>query len=199
MQLFATNDVSGDDLYKPLFQTLIKEFSNECRTEVGIYRLSRLIEQFKNSQILNYLMVTPSDETAQQCVKRYLSNNPQLPQDFLKKFLAVISLKINLTPATMGFINGSYNARVIVNNVSPPTQITKLTMETRTEQLRDDAMRAQTYAKNRVATPQTLRVHMDDTLLSQCINAMGDLNRTIVEGNRANNYEMRGYIDAILK
>lgn len=144
-------------------------------------------------------MKDPSHDGAKVCVRNYISSKPHLPQDFLPKFLAIVSLKISLTPSNFGFIHQSYNAKVIANNLMPTHKITNLTISSKQDQLRYDAKNATPYVRTNRLPPQVLRLKFTDDLLPRCINAIGDLNQTIIEGNRANGREVGSFIRTVTK
>lgn len=140
-------------------------------------------------------MKDPRNESALSCLQTFFNSRSYLPKDFISKFLAVVSLKINITPTGLGFLNQSYNAKVIATNIQPLKKITKHTMQSRQDALREDAIRSNMLIKpqHRIP-PQTLRLKFNDDLLPKCINAIADLSRTIEEGNRLNGYECDDYI-----
>lgn len=140
-------------------------------------------------------MKDPRDATAMSCLRAVFQMKPYLPQDFIGKFIAIVSLKVNITPSGQGFINQSYNAKVIATNIKPLTKITNLTYKNRQMILRDEAIRSKSVVTpNKKIPPQTLRLKFNDDLLTKCINCLADLNQTIIEGNRSNGYTCDDYI-----
>lgn len=188
-----------DVLYKDNFQDIIIEFCRVCSKETTIAELSGLIENLKASEILKYLMTDPANESAKICVRDYLHTHKNVNQDFLSKFLSVVSMKINIMPQNVGFISKSYTAKIIYNNTQPTSKLTNLTVRTKYDELREDAKRAVEYQKNRRVAPQTIKLKFNDDIIQWCLNAISDLNSTIVEGNRANGREMNNFVKTTLK
>lgn len=186
--------MSDNLLYKPGMDRVMINFYRAVSRETSIPELAPLLEQMQPYDLLALLMKDPTNEEAKTCLRGYISHNPNIPHEFLAKFLAIINLKINLAPNSTGFINQSYNAKVIANNIRPPTKITNLTLQTRNERLLADLNTNATFTYTPNHTPQTLRLKFDDELLKRCINTLGDLNRTIHEGNQANDYKIDEYI-----
>lgn len=108
-------------------------------------------------------------------------------------------MKINITPSSGGFINQSYTAKIIYNNTQPTNKLTNLTVQTKRDELRDDAKKAIEYVKTRRPTPQSIKLKLTEDTLPWCLNAISDLNTTIVEGNRANGYEMNTFVKTNIK
>lgn len=153
------------------------------------------MQLLQNSEILSILMKDPRDPTALSCLRAVFQMKPHLPQDFIGKFIAIVSLKVNITQSGVGFINQSYNAKVIATNIKPLTKISNLTYKNRQTILRDEAIRSKNViTPNRKVPPQTLRLKFSDNLLSKCINCIADLSQTIIEGNRSNGYTCDEYI-----
>lgn len=185
---------SNDILFTQKFEDYIHDFVRTVNTDTTIAALSPIIEILKQSEILAYLLKDPSNDSARVCVRNYMITKTHLPQDFLYKFIAIAGMKISLMPTNVGFIHQSYNAKVIINNIEPTIPITNITKTARENQLRNETRNAITYEKSTRLPPQSLRLKFTDDLLPRCINAMGDLNQTIIEGNRSNGYNMSSYI-----
>lgn len=190
---------SSDALYKGEFESYIREFCRVANVETSVVELAPIMELLKTSQILNYLMVDPSNETAKACVREYLANHRNVNQDFLAKFLSIVSIKINITPNTVGYVNQSYTAKLIYNNTRPTSKLTNLSVRTKHDELREDAKRAVEYVKTRRPAPQTIKLKFTNDTLPWCLNAINDLNTTIIEGNRANGREMNNFVKSIIK
>lgn len=182
-------------LYKRDMDKAMCMFHQAVSREISIADISAIIEHMKTFDLLAILIKDPSNENAKSCVREYMSHNPQVPHDFLNKFNSIINLKINLSPNNMGFINQSYNAKVIANNIQPPNRITTLTLESRKQTLDQERNDANTFVytmRNPPAT--TVRFKFDNELLKKCINTMGNLNSIISDGNRSNGYVIDEYI-----
>lgn len=181
-------------LYKQGIDIAMINFYRAASRETSIQELAPIIEQMQTYDLLATLIKDPSNDMAQNCLRDYIAQNREVPHEFLAKFLAIINLKINLAPNSTGFINQSYNAKVIANNIRPPTKITDLTLETRKERLLNDLNNNTTFTYVHRSVPQTIRLKFDNDLLKKCINTLGDLNKTIHEGNLANDYSVDEYI-----
>lgn len=189
-----------DALYKDYFEEYVSEFCRLCSNgEVTITALSPVLELFKESQLLKYLMADPTNDAAKTCVKDYIASHRNVPRDFLAKFLSIIAVRVNVVPTSIGYINQSYTAKVIYNNVVPTSKLTNITIQTRQDELRAESTHVIEYVKTRRAAPQSIKIKMTEDTLPMCINAMGDLHRTITEGNRANGREMNSYIKTSAK
>ncbi|AYP97963.1 GrBNV gp75-like protein-like protein [Mauternbach virus] len=189
----------NDLLYTATFEAYIVDFCRVVSTDTNIAALSPIIELLKGSIILTYLMKDPSDNSAKACVRNVIVSKPHLPHDFLYKFLAIATMKISLTPSNIGFAHQSYNAKIIVNNLQPTSRITNLTTNSRQEQLRAEYKNAITYVKQTRMPPQALRLKFSEDLLPRCINAIGDLNQVIIEGNRSNGRQVDEFVRTVLK
>lgn len=190
---------SADVLYKDYFEGYINEFCRVCNGETTIVELTPLIELLKTSSILKYIMTDPTNDAPKACVREYLFTHRNVNQDFLSKFLSVVSIKINIAPVTVGFINQSFNAKIIYNNIRPASKLTNLTVQTKHDELRDDAKRAVVYEKARRPPAQTIKLKLDSDTLTWCVNAIYALNTTIVEGNRANGRETNDFVTSNMK
>lgn len=188
-----------DLLYTPQFEDYILEFCRAVSTDTTITAISPIIEVLKQSEYLRYLMKDPSNDSAKTCVRNFIVSKSHLPQDFLYKFLAIVTMKISLAPSNVGFIHQSYNAKVIANNLQPTSRITNLTIAARQDQLRAESKNAITYVKQTRMPPQILRMKFNDDLLPKCINAIGDLNQVIIEGNRSNGRDVGDFVRTVLK
>ncbi|ATZ81484.1 GrBNV_gp75-like protein [Drosophila innubila nudivirus] len=190
---------TNDLLFTPSFESYILDFCRIVSTETNIAALSPIIEVLKRSETLRYLMKDPSSNSAKACVRNMIVSKSHLPQDFLYKFLIIATMKITLTPSNLGFAHQSYNAKIIVNNLQPTNRITNLTINSRREQLRAEYKNAITYVKQTRMPPQVLRLKFTEDLLPRCINAIGDLNQVIVEGNRSNGRQVDEFVRTVLK
>lgn len=190
---------TSDILYKDYFESYIIEFCRLCNSETNIVELAPIIELLKTSQILKYLMIDPTNEAAKSCIREYIANRRNVNQDFLPKFLSIVSMKINIVPNSVGYMNQSFNAKIIYNNTQPTSKLTNLTVRTKHDELREDAKKAIEYIKTRRAAPQTIKLKFTSDTLPLCLNAINDLNLTIVEGNRSNGREMNNFVKTIAK
>lgn len=190
---------NSDLLYKHEFEDYITNFCSMVNRETNIQTLAETMVMFKQSQILSVLMSDPTNEQAKMCVRQTIQQRVYLPQDFLSKFLAIITMKINLMPSNLGFVHQSYNAKIIATNLLPTTKITNLTEMSIRDELQNDAQKATVFVRKGRLPPQTLRLPFTDELLPKCINAIGDLNQVIVEGNRYNGREMNDFIKTTYK
>lgn len=181
-------------LYKEGLDLIMRQFCQLVSRETSLPELSATIEQMKTYPLLEMLMKDPTDERTKICIRQYIGSSSRVPHEFLQKFLAIINLKINLAPNNTGFINQSYNAKVIANNIRPPTKITTFTLDARKERFWEDIRTTTTHQYVHRNIPETVRLKFDGELLKKCINTLGDLNRTIQEGNRANDYQIDEYI-----
>lgn len=184
-----------DLLYSQEFESYINDFLRLVKRETTLVELSPTLEQLRTSDLLAYLMSEPTSDEAKTCLQNILDRNVNIPKDFLPKFMAVINMKVRLAPTNVGLLYQSYNAKVLITNVEPSNELTNLTMEARHEQLIEDAKKATIISKKTITPPQALKLSINDDLLPKCINAIADLNRVIVEGNRANGFTTTGYID----
>lgn len=189
------NSSLNDALYTQEFENYIRDFYRLTSNETNIPALAQIITFLETSDMLSILMKDPRNEHAKVCVRAFIQSRAYLPQDFLARFLAVVNLKIILTPNGIGFVNQSYNAKVIATNIRPPIKITNLTLKNRQNMLREDALKSQTLITPRHRIPpQTLRLKFNDSLLPKCINSIVDLSQIIKEGNNANGVECDDYI-----
>lgn len=184
-----------DALYKGSFENYIIEFCKLCNSgETTISALSNVLEHLKTSQILNYLTIDPSNPEARACVRDYISSHRNINSDFLEKFISIVSVKINIAPSSSGYINSSYSVKVKYNALPPSKKLTNITMHSRRETLRYDSKNKIEYVKSRRPFAQAIKVKMNDALLDMCVNAIADLSKTIVEGNRANGRDMNAIV-----
>lgn len=188
-----------DLLYSPEFEIYINDFLRLVRRETSLVELAPILEQLRTSELLAYIMNDPLSDDAKTCVQNLIDRNISIPRDFFSKFLAVINMKVRLAPTNVGLMYQSYNAKVLVSNLEPTKELINLTMEARQEMLREDAKNAKLVSKKTLQPPQILRLQITDDLLPKCINAMADLNRVIVEGNRANGFTTTGFVDTHLQ
>lgn len=186
---------NNDLLYSQAFEVYIHDFLKLVKRETTLIELAPVMEQLRTSELLSFIMNDPTSDDAKACLQNLLDGNHHIPRDFLTKFLAIINMKVKLTPTNLGLMYQSYNAKVIVNNIEPTKDLINLTIEARSETLREESKTAVIYNKKTHRPPQTLRLQINDDLLPKCINAMADLNRVIVEGNRANGFVTNGFVD----
>lgn len=99
----------------------------------------------------------------------------------------------------MGLMNQSYTAKIIYNNTQPTRKLTNLTVQTRRDELREDSKKAIEYSKHRRPPPHTIKLKLTEDTLPWCLNAIGDLNMTIIEGNRSNGHEMNNFVKTNIK
>lgn len=184
---------SNDALYTPTFETLIAEFCTLCNTSMTMAKLAPILATLQTSDILATLANDPTNEPVKMCVRMLLDQKPHLPSDFLHKFITVHGTRVNLRSVNGSFMNPQYQATVVISNTIPTRTITHMTVASRIRSLKRDMTRGQIVKRNPVPA-RTLKLIMSDELLDQCIRAIGDLDHTIVEGNRANNYTLTGSI-----
>lgn len=195
MAHYTQDGIRSDAMYSQEFGQYIRDFSRIVNSETTIPNLLTVMEYLGHSGILNVLMKDPRNEQAKSCVRGFLHDQPHLPQDFLAKFLSIVSLKINLTPNGLGFINQSYNAKVIATNIRPPRKLTNLTLNNRQAQLREEIKHAKMLISSRpLAPPQTIKLKFSDSLIPKLINSIADLSHVIREGNNSNGFECDNYI-----
>lgn len=137
-----------------------------------------------------------ADENAVSCIRNFLQTRRHLPQDFLTKFLAVFSLKINLIPSS-NFRNHSLTAKVKLNNIKPNRRMTNSVIKARQNQLKGEA-KDKVFIYNRSARlpPQVVKLKFssDGALLKSCMNAMKDYQTVIESSNSYNGMESSNYI-----
>lgn len=184
-----------DVLYSQAFQTNIHDFMRLVRRETNIVELMPVMSALRTSDLLNFLMNDPLSESAKTCLQQIVDGNYNIPREFFAKFMAIVNMKVRLSPTNLGLMYQSYNAKVLVTNIEPTKDLTNLTLEARQDELREDATKAILYNKKTHIPARTVRLQINDDLLPKCINAMADLNRVIVEGNRANGYTTKGFVD----
>lgn len=187
-----------DLLYKEQFETYIMEFCRVVNGETSVTQLAPIIELLKTSQIIKYLMTDPTNEAAKTCIRDYMATR-RIPPDFLNKLLTIITMKINITANAVNYINKTFTAKVIYNNVQPTSQLTNLTVSSRVAELNEEAKKAVPYEKTRRQPTQVIKLKLNSDTLPSCINAIDDLDRTIVEGNRANGREMNHFVKTTFK
>lgn len=191
----AYNNDSDDPLYEPRFEQFIRDFYIATNNEIPLPDLARLLHVLNESTILQLLLKDPSHEQAKACLKSMIASKPSLPQEFVTRFLTIANMKVHLVAKSTSFLNQSYNAKIIVNNVKPPTLITNLTVAARQQQLRNERQqRTDVFKPMGSLPPQTVKFQFDESLLQRCINSMVELYQTIEEGNRANGYQIDEYI-----
>lgn len=184
-----------DVLYSPTFELYIQDFLKLVKRETSLTELAPVMEQLRTSDLLSYIMTDPMSDDAKACVQNLINTNHNIPRDFFTKFLAIVNMKVKLAPTNLGLMYQSYNAKVLVNNIEPTKDLINLTIESRQEALLNDANTSIVFNKKTHTPAQTLRLQINDDLLPKCINAMADLNRVIVEGNRANGFITKGFVD----
>lgn len=200
-------DVNNDVLYSEEFESMIYEFTKLTRAEVTLTKCAPYVEYFNRSIILGLLLRDPDNEPARACVQSLVNNigrgsivngkyQPSVPSEFLGRLLAVATTTFKLTQTNLSFLHKTYNVKVIVQNTTPTHKVTNITVKARQEQLRDDARKKLVFNKAGRLPPQAIILKFDDSILNVCVNAMGDLNRIIVEGNRSNGNDISGYIKA---
>lgn len=184
-----------DLLYSPQFEIYINDFMRVVKRETSLVELSPILQQLRTSDLLAYIMNDPLSDDAKTCVQNLIDKRRSIDPEFFYKFMAVINMKVRLAPTNVGLMYQSYNAKVLVPNIEPTKQLINLTMDARQEMLREDAKKATIVSKKSIQPPQILRLQITDDLLPKCINAIADLNRVIVEGNRANGFTTTGFIN----
>lgn len=196
MRNIVDNDVDVDDpLYTARFQTYITEFVKATKGDVYIKDLSQLIENLRQSSIINVLLTDPSNRDAITCVMAFLQKRPTLPQVFLTRLVAVASVKIRVAPASIGMSQAeSCVATVIPANVRPPTMITNITTQTMTDLLKEDTRNATPYQCNPNNVPAMYKIKMNQSLLDQIVNAQLDYYNILMEGHRQNGMCVDSYI-----
>lgn len=177
---------------------MINSFCRIVRSDTTVQALSPFIEHFKQSSILSYLIRDPTAPEAIQCIKTYAHHNQAIPNDFASKLLSILTAKISITPHSFGVLTQSLTAKVSLSNLYRPTAaLTNITCETRINELRKESERAVIISRTKRKVPQALRLQLKEDLLPQCINAMSDLNKTIMDGNRAAGLDYNSYIDTV--
>lgn len=191
----SMSNPNDDALYNIEFENNIREFNRLTNTNVGIASLSPIIEALKESKILEYLMKDPTHSSALTCLRSFIQQKPYLPQEFVGRFLSVASVRINVLPNHIGVSNQSYVAKVITNNVKPPTAVTNFTINSMKEQLRNDITKTTMHvAASTSIVPTELKIKLDQSIMNTLINSIGDLCKTIQEGNRMQGRESDSYI-----
>jgi hypothetical protein len=198
-------DINSDILYSEEFEKFIHDFTKITRGEISLIQIAPYIEVFSRSVILGLLLKDPDNDSARACVQSLVGNigkgslingryQPNIPQEFLGKLLALGTTTFKLSQTNLSFLHKSYNVKVIVQNTSPMHKVTNITVKTRQEQLREDSKKKLIFNNVGRLPPQAIMLKMDESVMNVCVNAMGDLNRIIVEGNRANGKDISGYI-----
>lgn len=145
-------------------------------------------------------MKDPTNEMAKACLKALVASSHTIPQEFVSRFLTIVSMKVNIVPQNVTFINQSYNAKIIINNVKPLEKITRLTKEAKVRQLMHERHNnLEVYKPLNVQPTQTVKFQFDEKLAPRLMNSMVELFQTIEEGNRANGYQSDEYVSKIVK
>lgn len=193
------DDISRDALSTPEFEGYIREFHRITSQNFSLVTIAPLIEVMKESKILEYIMRDPSHTGALTCLRNYLQSRPTLPADFVGRFAAVVGVKINVLPNYITVSNKSYVAKVIQSNVKPTTSLTNISVNAMKDQLRQDIRNSTVHLKATPIVPTELKLKLNQNTINVCVNAMSDLCRTIVEGNRANGSEAESYIKSQIR
>lgn len=188
------DDITNDALNNPEFEVYIREFYRVTSGNFSIVTIAPLVDSMKESKILEFLMRDPSHSGALTCLRNYLQARPTLPGDFVGRFVSVMGLRINVLPSYIGLGNQSYVAKVVQSNVRPSTNVTNLTVNAMKDQLRQDIVNSTIHVQATPIVPTEVKLKLNQNTINICVNAMSDLCRTIVEGNRANGREAEPYI-----
>lgn len=173
-------------------------FSNAVSHETNIATISHYIEAFKECKLLKLIIQDPHHNQAVQCLKSFVVSRNEIPHNFVQKLLSILTARVSVMPAMFGIMNNSYTTKISLQNVLPNLALTNVTAETRQHDLREDAKNSVPISRQRQRImPQVLRLNLKDDLLAQCVNAMADLNTTIMEGNRAAGYGQESIIKRI--
>lgn len=186
---------SQDLLYSPQFEVYINDFMRVVKRETSVIELAPILQNLQSSAFLAYIMLDPSSDESKTCMQSLLDKRRDIDPEFFYKFMAVINMRVRLAPTSVGLMYQSYNAKLIVPNIEPTKQLINLTMDAREEMLQNDAKNAKIVSKRSIQPPQVIRLQITDDLLPKCINAIADLNRVIVEGNRANGFTTTGFVN----
>lgn len=186
--------IENDELYNPNFESVIHEFCKITSRKFNVFEIAPVISALQNSSLLEYISRTPND-TAIACLKTYVYNNPNLPQHFVGRFLAVINAEINVLPNNLRIGNQSFVAKVVARRVIPPDAVTNFAVAAMKQTLRKDISNANVHS---VAThsvvPTELKLPINQRTISLIINSMSDLCSSISEGNRAQGRHVDSYI-----
>lgn len=183
----------SDSIYTQQFGSYITKFMSITNGEMNIQTLLPVLVQLQESSILNLLMIDPKSDQAINCLDTAMQTT-RIPVDFKRRFLSLCSLKLNLIPNSSIRGVASYNVKVSLTAVTPTRNVTSMTIKNRQADLISDIKNAQLFdARNSALPPQSIRAKFDESIIERCINAMDDLNKTIVEGNRSNGWQMDPY------
>lgn len=190
----GNGNLPADALYSPNFESLIREFYKITNANFSVEQISPIVEAMKQSKILEYIMRDPTHVHAISCLRQFLQSRPYLPQEFIGRFLAVISVKINVLPSHMSITNQSFVAKVIANNVKPPVTLTNFSVTSMRDQLRQDIEKSTTHVLSSNTVPSELKIKISPNVMNMFVNSMSDLCKTIDEANRLNGREADSYI-----
>nr|WOJ45339.1 putative gp75-like protein [Apis mellifera nudivirus] len=192
-------DLSRDALNTPEFESYIREFYRLTSNSFTLATIAPLIESMKESKILEYIMRDPTHSGALSCLRNYLQSRPMLPSDFIGRFVSVVGLKVNVLPSYVGLGNRSYVAKVVQNNIRPTANLTNISVNALKDQLRQDIKNSTVHVKATPTVATEFKPRLTQNTINVCVNAMSDLCRVIVEGNRANGREAEPYIKSQIK
>jgi hypothetical protein len=194
--LAGSSSINDEDaIYTPQFEQYIRDFQRDTNNEIPLPDLMDHLQRFHESNILQILMKDPTHEMAKACLKALVSSSRTIPQEFVSRFLTIVSMKVSIVPQNITFINQSYNAKIIINNIKPTEQITRQTIDSKVRQLASERHHnMEVYKPLSVPPTQTVKFQFDAQLLQKCVNSMVELYQTIEEGNRSNGFEIDDYI-----
>lgn len=191
-------EFQGDELLNPEFEQVIHDFCKITSRKFNIFEISHILETMRMSKIIDYVTRSP-DATAVSCLKNLVDSNPNLPQSFVGKLLAVVKTEVNITPNTM-YANQSFVTRVVTRSVEPPTVVTNFTVASMKQQLRRDVENQSAYSVAwQNVVPNEIKLQLNQRVFSMLINSMSDLCKSIVEGNRAQGRHVDSFIKSQIK
>lgn len=194
------SEFDNDQLNDPNFEGVLVEFCKMTSKKFSIFDIAPIIEALRQSKVLDYV-IRSQNSSYINCLKMIFHNNPNLPQQFIGRFLAVINTEINVLPNNLRVGNQSYVTKVVARNVVPPVSVTNFTVTTLRRALqrdiRDKAIMHSVSTPNVI--PNEIRLQMNQRTISMIVNSISDLCCSIVEGNRAQGRDIDPYIRSQIK
>lgn len=191
---------TSDVLYTAEFENLLSDFYRITNEEVTLPIISLYIQKLKESTILHVLMSDPTNADALMCLKNHIEKRNVAPYDFIGRFLSLCSSRISLLPNRVSTTNQSFMVKVQPNYVRPITKITNLTMKARVKQILEESQtRGRHVAHTKTPGSHKFKPIIETKDINSCINAMSDLHKCIMEGNRANGLQLDPYILSQIK
>lgn len=201
--------LKNDYLNTPECETAIQAFFRATNSTFNVVALAPIIETLQQSSILSYVMRAECGEARaeEQFLRNFIRSRPHLPQDFVNRFLAVIALRINVSPSSYAglsgsLINRSYVAKITRGNVRPPTVVTQFSVQSLRNALREETRRGvntHVAAARREIIPYEYKPVLDRDVLSSLINCQSDLCKAIAEGNRQNGRAIDPYVKSKIR